>query len=133
MMAWNPQLIQLLEDLKHCITLSPVLARFDLSKPTILKTDWSSKGMSWILMQPADDIILIKATTLLQETGEFTFDSNINGARLRPIQYGSQACLECEHRLHSFIGEVTAGRWVIGQNQKFFGETCSIGCVTVQR
>ena len=61
-MVWTPQLIQPFEDLKHCVTSSPVLARFDPNKPTILKTDWSSKGKSWILMKPSDDEISVKAT-----------------------------------------------------------------------
>ena len=37
--AWTVALIQLFEDLKICITSSPVLARFDSTKPTFLKTD----------------------------------------------------------------------------------------------
>ncbi len=53
--AWTDTLKQLFEDLKVCITSSPVLARFDSTKPTFLKTDWSSEGMGWILMQPEND------------------------------------------------------------------------------
>ena len=120
-MVWTPQLIQPFEDLKHCVTSSPVLARFDPNKPTILKTDWSSKGKSWILMKPSDDEISVKATETFCTTGElkFTFDSEMNGPWLWPVWYGSRACLECERWFHSFIGEVAAGRWAIGQNRKF--------------
>ena len=39
---WSPKLIQLFEDLKRCITSSPVLARYNPNKPTFLKTDWSA-------------------------------------------------------------------------------------------
>lgn len=39
MMAWSPSIIQSFDDIKVCITSSPILARFDLSKPTFLKTD----------------------------------------------------------------------------------------------
>ena len=78
-MAWSPQLIELFEDIKICITPSPVLARFDPDKPTILKTDWSARGMSYILMQPASDPQSIAATKLLLETGELTFDLEMAG------------------------------------------------------
>ena len=50
MMAWSLSLIQLFENINVCITLSPISARFDPSKATFLKTDWSVKGMGWILM-----------------------------------------------------------------------------------
>ena len=43
--SWTPELTKLFFDLKTCITSSPVLARFDPSKPTFLKTDWCSAGM----------------------------------------------------------------------------------------
>ena len=45
MTAWKPDLIKLFEDIKVCITSSPVLARYNPSEPTFLKTDWSAKGM----------------------------------------------------------------------------------------
>ena len=118
-MGWTPKLIQLFEDLKIGITSSPVLSRFDPSKPTILKTDWCARGMSWILMQPADDDLSIAATKLLLKTGEFLFDLEMDGPRLKPVKYGSRACTTSEKWFHSFVGEAAAGRWGIGQNRKF--------------
>ena len=50
MMAWSPDLIQLFEDMKECITPSPNMARFDPTKLVFLKTDWISEGVDWILM-----------------------------------------------------------------------------------
>ena len=41
--SWKPDLVLLFSNLKKCITSSPVLARFDSSKPTL-----SSEGMGWI-------------------------------------------------------------------------------------
>ena len=72
--SWTPQLIKLFADLKLCITSSSVLARFDTTRPTFLKTDWSSEGMGWILMQPADDDESIKAMKKLLTTGVCLFD-----------------------------------------------------------
>ena len=52
LMAWEQGLIKLIEKLKIDITSSPALAPFDANKPTFLKTNWSTKCMGWILMQP---------------------------------------------------------------------------------
>ena len=68
-MEWSPDLIKLFEDIKICVTSSPVLVRYNPSKPTFLKTDWSAEGMGWILMQPADDKESIAATELILEMG----------------------------------------------------------------
>ena len=73
-LAWSPHLIELFHDLKQCITSSPVLSRFDPNKPTFLKTDWSSEGMGWILMQPADNAESVRATKHLISTGDCLFD-----------------------------------------------------------
>ena len=92
-MAWTQELIELFNDIKVCITSSPVLARYDPAKPTFLKTDWSAEGMGWIMMQPADDDESVAATKIVLETGECIFDLTKNGARLRPTGFGSRACL----------------------------------------
>lgn len=118
-MAWTQDLIQLFADIKVCITSGPILARYNPEKPTFLKTDWSADGMAWILMQPADDEESQRATKLLLETGECIFDLCKNGARLRPIAFGSRACTDMERKLHSFLGEIACGRWAIGQNRRF--------------
>ena len=118
-MAWTADLIALFNELKKIITSSPVLARFDSSKPTFLKTDWSGEGMGWILMQPADDEESHRATAHLLETGECVFDLSKNGTRLRPVAFGSRACSDMERLYHSFVGEVACGRWAISQNCQY--------------
>ena len=50
--AWTTELQELFQALKVDITSSPIMARYDSSKPCFLKTDWSSRAMSFILMQP---------------------------------------------------------------------------------
>ena len=98
MMDWTPDLISLIEELKNTITSSPVLARFDPLKPIFLKIDWIAEGMRWILMQPANDIESTKATKTLLKCGECTFDFSKDGARLRPIRFGSSACTDFEEK-----------------------------------
>ena len=117
--AWTPQLTELFSNLKDCITSSPVLARFDPSQLTFLKTDWSSAGMGWILMQPAGDGVSVQAAQHLLDTGICLFELSKHGARLQPIAFGSRSCNENERNFHSFTGEGCCGRWAITQNRKF--------------
>ena len=109
-MSWSPQLIHLFEDIKVCITSSPVLERYDPDKLTFLKKDWSAEGMGWIMMQPANNAESIRATEILRKTRECLFDLTRNGARLQPTGFGSRFCLEQEKKCHSFVGEATCGR-----------------------
>ena len=92
MMAWTLQLITLFSELKHGVTSSPVLIRFDPNKPTFLNTDWNSEGMGWILMQPAADKESKHDSTVLNGTGTCLFELSPHGARLQPIAFGFQSC-----------------------------------------
>ena len=53
-LAWNQHLKDLFSALKTDVTSSPVMARFDRAKPYLLKIDWRSRTMSFIVMQPDD-------------------------------------------------------------------------------
>ena len=123
MIAWTPALIKLFEDVKVCVTSSPVLARYDPSKPTFLKTGWSAEGTGWVLMQPADDAKSIVASKLLLKTGECLFGLTKGGAQLRSTGFGSRSCIPQESKYHSFVGETACGRWAIGQNRKYLWVT----------
>jgi hypothetical protein len=116
---WTPPLTALWDELKLSITSSPCLARYDSSLPCFLKTDWASTGMGWILMQPDNSDASRIALALLRSTGECTFDLTMNGARLRPVRFGSRGCTSLEEDYHSFVGETGCGRWSISQNRKF--------------
>ena len=108
-LAWLAELSSLFTDLKKSITSSPVLARFNPLKLTFLKTDWISEGMGWILIQPADDEESTKVATILKETGKCLFDLTKNGARLKPVAFGSRSCNANEVKIHSFTGEGACG------------------------
>ena len=116
---WTPPLVDLWDELKISITSSPCLARYDSSLPCFLKTDWAGTGMGWILMQPDNSDASIAALALLRSEGICKFDLTMNGARLRPIRFGSRSCTERECHFHSFVGEAACGRWGISQNRKF--------------
>ena len=75
--------------------------------------------MGWILMQPGNDVESERATKTLLKSRECLFAICKDGARLRPIQFGSRSCTDFEHKYHSFVGETAAGRWDISQNRYY--------------
>ena len=69
--------------------------------------------MGWILMQPDDSDSSTAALTLLRSERTCNFDVTMNGARFRPIRFGSRSCTERERQYHSFVGEAGCGRWAM--------------------
>ena len=102
-----------------CITSSPVLARYDTTLPTFLKTDWIREDMGWIIMQPVDDEDSMRVSKVLTTTGKCLFDLSKHGARLKSIAFGSRSCTLAEKNLHSFTGKAASGRWSISQNRRY--------------
>ena len=51
--------------------------------------------------------------------GECLFYLSKNGARLKPIAFGSRSCTSVEKSFHYFTGESASGRWSIGQNRRY--------------
>ena len=121
--AWSYELKTLFYDLKELIISSPLLACYDPSKPTFLKTDWSAHGMGYILCQPDDSPESSAAITTLQSNGTCLFDLTLQGPCLRPILFGSRSCLQSEQHFHSFVGEIACGRWAIAQNKNYLWGT----------
>ena len=118
-LAWTKELTELFKYIKFSITSSPVLAWFNPSKITFLKTDWSSEGMGWVLMQPDNDDVSTKAATNLKSSGICEFDLAFNGAQLKSVAFGLRGCNDNKRNFHSFIGKGACGRWAIAQNRKY--------------
>ena len=78
-MGWTPSLIKLFCNCKTYLVTSQYLLRFDSSRPTFLKTDWSAGGMGYILMHPDDSSDSIAAMKHLADTGELLFDLSHDG------------------------------------------------------
>ena len=73
--------------------------------------------MGWILMQPDESDASTVALALLRSEGTCNFDVTMNGARLRPIRFGSRSCTEHERHYHSFVREAGCGRWAISNEE----------------
>ena len=129
LMAWSPTLRALFNSIKRDLTSDPCLARACSSKYFFLKTDWSSAGMGWILMQPDDSSASQAALAALREgdSDSCEFDLNLNGPRLRPTSFGSCKTTKPESKYHSMTGEACSGRYGIGCNRRFSGVVTSAG------
>ena len=79
--------------------------------------------MRYILMQPANNRKSVEATNILINSSKCLFDLTPKGARLLPIKFGSRACTSMEMKLHSFVGEVAAGRWAIRTYKRYLWGT----------
>ena len=75
LIQWTPTLSALFLQFKHAITNDPCLARYDSNMPCFLKTDWSARGMSYIVMQPDTDQRATAALKILKEGGENHFNT----------------------------------------------------------
>jgi hypothetical protein len=120
---WTDDRTDLFASMKLALTSSPLLARFDSSKPVFLETDWSAAGMGFILMQPDGSEVSMKAMATLKAGEDNAFDTAMTGARLQPIKFGSRKCTESEQHYHSMVGESACGRWAFGKCRRYlFGE-----------
>ena len=106
-------LISLFNGCKDHLVSSPLLLRYDRTKPVFLKIDWSAGGMGYILMQADDTSQSVATFQLLKEKGECAFDLSLDGPRLIPVFFGSRSNQPFEIHYHSFVGEVACGRWAI--------------------
>ena len=81
-MGCTPSTIQLFLDCKTKFITSPILIRYDSSKTTFLKIDWSTVGMGYVLMQPDEYPISLMAIKHLATTEDYLFDFSLDKLRL---------------------------------------------------
>ena len=92
-MAWTTYLVTLFDNCKHHVVSSPLLLRYDSSKPAFFKTDCSADVMGCILIQADDSSQSLKAVQILENTGDCLFDLSLDGPRLRPIFFSFKSVL----------------------------------------
>ncbi len=68
-----------------------------------------------------DDASFRGALALLKAEGINTFDLTMNGARLRPVRFGSRSCPERERHFLSFVGDAGSGAGRLVRTASFFG------------
>ena len=81
---WGEAHQQAFDALKRALCSEPVMKMPDVSKPWVLDTDWSRRGIAWVLQQEGDD------------------------GKLHPVVYGSRSLTKSEQRYGSTRGEFLA-------------------------
>ena len=124
-------MITLFDDCKNQLVTSPLLLRCDSSKPVFPKTNWSTGGMGYILMQADESPQSLAVLTLLEDTGECIFDLSLDGPRLRCVFFNSRSNQTFEVHYHSFVDEVVCGRWAFSCYRKYLWGRSSTGSVII--
>ena len=75
--------------------------------------------MVYILMHADEFPQSLAVLTLLEDTGEYTFDLLLDDPRLRPVFFDSRSNKTFEVHYHYFVGEVVCGRWAISCCRKY--------------
>ena len=119
LLSWNLSLIALFNDCKNYIVSSLLLLWHDRSKPSFIKINWSAGGMGYILMQADDSSKSVAAIPLLEDKGECTLNSSLDGPRLWPVFFDTRSSQPFEIHYHSFISEFACGRWAISCCRKY--------------
>ncbi len=95
--AWN--------DLKDAILLDPCIQRFDHRKLVVLRTDFSSFGFGYVLLQPGNNEASVRAAQDYRAGKGFSFMTKGSQATLQPICFGARQSRGNEVKLHSHLGE----------------------------
>jgi hypothetical protein len=110
------------------IIYGPTLAHPDYNWRLYLKTDWSNTAMAAVLCQiDPNDPKSIKAEQDYIEKGlACPFDNNRKTLplRLQPVAFISRSTSKAETSFHSYVGEASAGRWVMGKWRKYLLGAC---------
>ena len=89
----------------------------------MLRTDFSAKGFSYVLLQPGSNEVSTKAAKDYLDGKGFTFMTKDSKAILHPVCFGARRTRGNEIRLHSHLGEVFSGDYTINKCRSYvFGQ-----------
>jgi hypothetical protein len=81
----------------------------------VLRTDFSSKGFGYVLLQPGNDEASTNAAKDYLDGKGFTFMTKASRAILHPVCFGARRTRGNEIRLHSHLGEGFSGDYAINK------------------
>jgi hypothetical protein len=116
---WTPAALAEFNDIRHAILDDPCIKRFDSTKLVILRTDFSSLGFGWCLLQPGDDAASVSAAQDYRDGKGFVFMTKQSQAVLHPVCFGARRTRGNESRLHSHLGEGFAGDYGINKCRQY--------------
>ncbi len=87
---WMPEAETTWNDLTEAILLDPCIQRFDHCKLVVLRSDFSSLGFGYVLLQPGNDKASVRAAQDYRAGKGFSFMTKSSIATLRPICFGGK-------------------------------------------
>ena len=99
------------ESLQQSIASSPLLARYNYTKPIFLKPNWSATGMGYIPIQLNNSEASKVALTICLVTGDCDFDYSQSSTQLQPIIFKSHTYSDTKLHYHGFLGEIACDQW----------------------
>ncbi len=98
------------KDIKQSILSDPCLMCFNHQRLIVLWTDFSSRGMGYVVCQPGNDDTSNAAMNAYQSGNDFSFMTTSSTAVLHhPVGFGARRCCGNKVRLHSHLGEGFSG------------------------
>jgi hypothetical protein len=91
---WTPDAEHAWNDLKDAIISDPCIQRFDYRKLVIMRTDFSSMGFGYVLLQPGNDKASVKAAQDYRTGKVFSFMTKGSSATLRLFALGHKKLVE---------------------------------------
>jgi hypothetical protein len=120
---WTPEAESAWNDLKEAIISDPCIQRFDHRKLVVLRSDFSSLGFGFVLLQPGNDEASVRAAQDYRAGKGFSFMTKGSTATLRPICFGARKTRGNEVRLHPHLGEGFSGDYAIKKCRQYvFGQ-----------
>jgi hypothetical protein len=89
--------------------------RFNHQRLIVLWTDFSSRGMGYVVCQPVNDDTSNAAMNAYQSGNNFSFLTTSSTAVLHPVTFGAQRCRGNKVHLHSHLGEGFSGDYAMNK------------------
>jgi hypothetical protein len=120
---WSPDAQRSFEDMKQSILLDPCLLHFNHQRLIVLRTNFSSRGMGYVVCQPGNNEASNAAMQAYQSGEDFLFMTKLSTAVLHPVAFGSRRCCGNKVRLHSHLGEGFSGDYAMNKCHHYlFGQ-----------
>ncbi len=120
---WTEAAQEAFDDMKLAIISNPCLQRFDHCKLVVIRTDFSSLGFGYVLLNPSNDKASTQAALNYRNGKGFSFMTKESTAHLHPVCFGACKCYGNKVRLHSHLGKCLAGNYAINKMRHYvFGQ-----------
>jgi hypothetical protein len=116
---WTPAAQAEFDDIHNAILADPCIKRFDSTKLVVLRTDFSSLGFGYCLLQPGDDAASVSAAQDYRDGKGFAFMTKESQAVLNPVCFGARKTRGNESRLHSHLDEGFSGDYGINKCRQY--------------